>query len=67
MRGRAAVARRTHNPEVGGSNPPFATADKTAFLIMKKFIVRNRPDDIDTPVKSEEETTTENDEEDSEE
>ena len=24
-RSRAAVARRAHNPKVGGSNPPFAT------------------------------------------
>lgn len=34
---------------------------------MKKFIVRNRPDDIDPPVKENEETTTETEEEGSEE
>ena len=28
MRGRAEAARRAHNPEVGGSNPPPATNDK---------------------------------------
>ena len=27
-RSRAAVARRAHNPKVGGSNPPFATKTK---------------------------------------
>ena len=27
-RGRAAVARRAHNPKVGGSIPPFATKVK---------------------------------------
>ena len=26
-RSRAAVARRAHNPKVGGSNPPFATIE----------------------------------------
>jgi hypothetical protein len=34
---------------------------------MKKFIVRNRPDDIDTPVKTDEETTTATEEQGSEE
>jgi hypothetical protein len=29
-RSRAAVARRAHNPKVGGSNPPFATRLKKA-------------------------------------
>ena len=28
MRGRAEAARRAHNPEVGGSNPPPATKQK---------------------------------------
>ena len=30
MRGRAAVARRAHNPEVLGSNPSPATIDRQA-------------------------------------
>ena len=28
LRDRAAVARRAHNPKVGGSNPPLATYRK---------------------------------------
>ena len=36
-RSRAAVARRAHNPKVGGSNPPFAT---NRFSIMKPLLIR---------------------------
>jgi hypothetical protein len=36
-RSRAAVARRAHNPKVGGSIPPFATTEgsleRAAFLL----------------------------------
>jgi hypothetical protein len=33
VRGRAVVARRAHNPEVGGSNPPPATYGDVAQLV----------------------------------
>ncbi len=33
-RGRAEAARRAHNPEVGGSNPPPATKVNALFYIM---------------------------------
>ena len=36
-RSRAAVARRAHNPKVGGSNPPFATEQ---FLKCKPLLIR---------------------------
>ena len=36
-RSRAAVARRAHNPKVGGSNPPFAT--KTLSLLIEAFFM----------------------------
>jgi len=46
-RSRAAVARRAHNPKVGGSIPPFATNKaslKRSFFIMRfKEITRLTP------------------------
>src|SRR5450432_2911712 len=36
-RSRAAVARRAHNPKVGGSNPPFATK---RFSLLKPLLIR---------------------------
>ena len=38
MRGRAEAARRAHNPEVGGSNPPPATKPKTSRTIVLLFL-----------------------------
>ena len=38
MRGRAEAARRAHNPEVGGSNPPPATKIKTSRTIVLLFL-----------------------------
>ena len=33
------VARRAHNPEVGGSSPPSATIEKQAFLPVSHFLL----------------------------
>ena len=38
MRGRAEAARRAHNPEVGGSNPPPATKPKTSRTKVLLFL-----------------------------
>ena len=38
MRGRAEAARRAHNPEVGGSNPPPATKPKTSRTTVLLFL-----------------------------
>ncbi len=40
LRGRAAVARRAHNPEVVGSNPTPATlkdAEKASFFVFRRL------------------------------
>ena len=37
-RSRAAVARRAHNPKVGGSNPPFATNQISKPLLIRGFV-----------------------------
>ena len=41
MRGRAEAARRAHNPEVGGSNPPPATKTKTSRTIVLHFFMQS--------------------------
>ena len=63
MRGRAVVARRAHNPKVGGSNPPPATTlikyvimNKSIFILMLSLAVASvsceksdwfSPEDVD--------------------
>jgi hypothetical protein len=50
------VARGSHNPKVAGSNPAFASPDKTGSIIMRKYLISYKPDDVEEPVKTEEGT-----------